>query len=40
MNATEILLFLFMVRLVLPFGLLILFGEWMSRRENARFMGR
>ena len=40
MNATEILLFLFMVRLILPFGLLILFGESMNRRERARFSGR
>ena len=28
MNGSEIILLLFLVRLVLPFGLLLLVGEW------------
>lgn len=35
MNATEVLLTLIFIRLILPFGLLLMFGEWMHRRERA-----
>ena len=34
MNATELMLTLFLVRLILPFGLLLLIGEWIQRRER------
>lgn len=40
MNATEVLLTLIFIRLVLPFGVLLLFGEWMHRRERAQFYRR
>lgn len=40
MNATEVLLTLIFIRLVLPFGVLLLFGEWMHRREHAQFYRR
>ncbi|MFN8412142.1 MAG: hypothetical protein U0Z26_07125 [Anaerolineales bacterium] len=36
MNASEFVLLLFVVRLVIPFGGLILFGEWV-RRQNANY---
>ncbi len=37
MNAPELMLALFVLRLILPFGLLLLIGERMRRRERARF---
>lgn len=36
MNGTLIMLLLFVIRIVIPFGLLILVGEWM-RRKNAGY---
>lgn len=36
MNGLEIVLLLFVVRLVIPFGLLMLVGEW-SRRKEANY---
>lgn len=35
MNATEILITLILLRLVIPFGLILLFGEWINRRERS-----
>ncbi len=32
MNGSLIILLLFAIRLVIPFGLLILVGEWMRRK--------
>ncbi len=40
MNAPEILLSLTLLRLVLPFGLLLLIGEWSNRRDRIRFQRR
>jgi flagellar biosynthesis protein FliQ len=37
MNALETLVLLFIFRLVLPFGALLLLGEWMHSRESRRF---
>ncbi len=37
MNAPEVLLILTLVRLVIPFGLLIWIGERVQREERARF---
>ncbi len=34
MNASEIIFLLFVARLIIPFGLLMLIGEWMRRRES------
>ena len=34
MNGSEIILVLFVVRLVIPFGLLMLAGEWLRRKES------
>jgi hypothetical protein len=34
MNGSEIILLLFVVRLVIPFGLLMLVGEWLRRKES------
>lgn len=34
MNATEIVLLLFLIRLVVPFGLLLMVGEWLHRHES------
>lgn len=36
MNASEFVLLLFVIRLVVPFGLLIVAGEWV-RRHNANY---
>ncbi|HLA87580.1 MAG: hypothetical protein Q7J80_10150 [Anaerolineales bacterium] len=36
MNGSEIILLLFLVRLVLPFGLLLLVGEW-ARHQQANY---
>ncbi len=36
MNGTEIILVLFLVRLIVPLGLLLLAGEWF-RRHNANY---
>jgi hypothetical protein len=33
MNGSEIVLLLFLVRLIVPFGLLFLIGEWLHRNE-------
>lgn len=37
MNAFETLLALFVLRLALPVGALLLIGEWVRRREPRRF---
>ncbi len=37
MNATELMLTLILIRLIVPFGLLLLIGEWMQRRERAHY---
>ena len=34
MNGLEIVLFLFVARLVIPFGVLMLVGEWLRRKES------
>ena len=34
MNGSEIILLLFVVRLVIPFGLLMLVGELLHRKES------
>jgi hypothetical protein len=34
MNGSEIVLLLFIVRLIIPFGLLMLVGEWIHRKES------
>lgn len=34
MNASEIVLLLFIVRLIIPFGSLMLVGEWLHRKES------
>lgn len=34
MNGLEIILLFFLARLVIPFGLLMLVGEWMRRKES------
>ena len=34
MNGSEIILLLFVLRLVIPFGLLMLVGEWLRRKES------
>lgn len=34
MNGSEIILLLFVIRLVIPFGLLMLAGEWLSRKQS------
>ena len=34
MNGSEIILLLFVIRLGIPFGLLMLVGEWLRRKES------
>jgi hypothetical protein len=34
MYGSEIILLLFVVRLIIPFGLLMLVGEWLHRKES------
>ena len=34
MNGSEIILLLFVVRLVIPCGVLLLVGEWLRRKES------
>jgi hypothetical protein len=34
MNGAGIMLLLFIVRIVIPFGLLMLLGEWIRRKES------
>ena len=34
MNGLEIVLLLFVARLVIPFGVLIWVGEWLRRKES------
>ena len=34
MNGLEIVLLLFVIRLGIPFGLLMLVGEWLRRKES------
>jgi hypothetical protein len=34
MNGSVIILLLFVVRLIIPFGLLMLVGEWLRRKES------
>lgn len=36
MNGSEIIILLFLLRLIIPFGLLLLAGEWL-RRHNANY---
>ncbi len=36
MNAHEVMLVLVLLRLVIPFGTLLIAGEWLNRREHAR----
>ncbi len=36
MNALELVLILTVIRLVVPFGLLLLIGEWIRNHERAR----
>jgi len=36
MNASVIVLLLFLARLVIPFILLLLAGEWLSRHQSSR----
>jgi hypothetical protein len=33
MNGSEIVALLFILRLIIPFGMLLLAGEWIRRRE-------
>lgn len=37
MNAQEVMLVLVLLRLVIPFGMLLIVGEWLNRRERARY---
>ncbi len=37
MNATELMLALVLIRLIIPFGLLLLIGEWIQRHERAHY---
>lgn len=37
MNAPEAMLIIIMFRLVVPFGTLLMAGEWLNRRERARY---
>jgi len=39
MNGSEIVILLFAIRILIPFGLLMLIGEWARRRE-ARYWFR
>ena len=34
MNGSEIILLLFVVRIIIPFGFLMLIGEWLRRKES------
>ena len=34
MNGLEIIVSLFLVRLIIPFGLLMLVGDWLHRKES------
>lgn len=34
MNGSEIILLLLVVRLIIPFGALMLVGEWVHRKES------
>lgn len=40
MNALVTLVLLFMFRLILPFGALLLLGEWMRRQQSDRRFAR
>jgi len=40
MNSSEIILLLFVLRLILPFGLLMLVGEWMHHKESNYWLKR
>lgn len=33
MNGSEIVALLFILRIIIPFGMLLLVGEWIRRRE-------
>ncbi len=37
MNAPEVMLVLVLFRLIIPFGTLLIAGEWLIRRERARY---
>ena len=34
MNGSEIILLLFVVRIIIPFGFLMAIGEWLNRKES------
>ncbi len=40
MSATEMMIALILLRLILPFGSVLLIGEWLAGRERARFVRR
>lgn len=40
MNALQYFALLLALRMILPVGLLLLFGEWMRKREPGRYPGR
>ncbi len=37
MNAPEVMLVLVLFRLIIPFGTLLIAGEWLNRREHSRY---
>jgi len=37
MSAPEMMIALILLRLVIPFGSILLVGEWLANRERARF---
>ncbi len=37
MNAIEVMLALVLIRLIVPFGILLIVGEWLNRRERAHY---
>lgn len=34
MNGSEVILLLFVLRIIIPFGLLMLVGEWLRHKES------
>ena len=39
MNAPEVMLALILLRLIIPFGTILIVGEWLKRRERAHSTG-
>lgn len=37
MNASDVMLTLILIRLIIPFGLLLIVGEWLNRREHTHY---